>query len=149
MDIPGTLTVREGRDRYLAANGFDVAGYTAPTFSIKILGVPCTFKNPPARQRAVPLHDLHHVATGYGTDFTGEAEIGIWELRGGCNTFFLWFINLLAVLAGVLISPLRVARAFFRARGQRSLYRDELPYEQLLELTVDQLRARLGLSEAP
>ncbi len=28
----------------------------------------------------IPFNDLHHVATGYGTDVLGEAEIGAWEL---------------------------------------------------------------------
>jgi len=139
--------VLEGRDRYLAANGFTVDGYTAPTFELNFLGRKVAFKNPPARQRAVPLHDLHHVVTGYGTDFTGEAEIGAWELRAGCNTLFLYYINGMAALVGLLIAPLRTLRAFRRARSQRSLYVDDLTYERALAMSVGELRARLGIPE--
>ena len=35
------------------------------------------------RQRAVRWHDLHHVATRFGTDNVGEGEISAWELRRG------------------------------------------------------------------
>ena len=34
------------------------------------------FPNTAGRVRAVRYHDLHHVVTGYATDWTGEAEIG-------------------------------------------------------------------------
>jgi ubiquinone biosynthesis protein Coq4 len=27
------------------------------------------------------LHDLHHVATGFGTDMIGEGEVSVWETR--------------------------------------------------------------------
>ena len=50
-----------------------------------------TFPNTDSRKRAVPLHDLHHILTGYKTDWMGEAEIGAWELRAGCNSFITFF----------------------------------------------------------
>ena len=34
----------------------------------------------------LPWHDLHHVATGYGTGLIGEAEISAYELRAGCGS---------------------------------------------------------------
>jgi hypothetical protein len=72
-------TVIEGRDAYLAANGFSIDGYSKPTAEFPIFGRPVTFPNPPARRRAVSRHDLHHALTGYGTDYAGEAEIGAWS----------------------------------------------------------------------
>jgi hypothetical protein len=144
-NLPPHLSTKDGRDAYLAANGFTVEGYTAPTFTLKFLGIPKTFRNPPSRQRVVPLHDLHHVITGYGTDFVGEAEIGMWELRAGCTTGILYFLNGTAALFGLVIAPLRTLRAWRRARGCRSLYTLDLPYDALLALTIGELRARTGV----
>lgn len=146
--LPVSLTVREARDRYLAENGLTLDAYTAPTFEIDLRdlgGGVWRLLNIPARKRAIPLHDLHHVVTGYGTDLVGEGEIGAWELIGGCNSLFLWWINLGALLVGFLLAPRRVARAAWRARGQRTLYRDSDPYECLLRMTVADIRARLGV----
>jgi hypothetical protein len=138
--------MREARDLYLAENGFNIRDYDAPTFTIPILGMPLKFPNTEAHKRAVPLHDLHHVLTGYGTDWIGEAEIGAWELRAGCNSFIVYFLNGSGVIIGLFISPRRVWRAFQAARGQSTLYNDPVPYKSLLEMTVGELRKRLGIS---
>lgn len=145
LPLPPEMTVREGRDLYLARNGFSTEAYTAPTFTLRIFGVPVSFSNPPSRQRAIPLHDLHHVATGYWTRYIGEAEIGAWELMGGCNSFILYYLNGMAALIGLFIDPRRVLRAFRQARGQRTLYRDAIAYEDLLGMTIGELRDRLGI----
>lgn len=145
MRLDPKNSVREARDAYLSENGFDMAGYTSPTFTLPILGRDVTFPNPPARQRAIARHDVHHALTGYGTDYAGEAEIGIWELRAGCNTAFLWFINLTAVALGLVIAPRRVLRAWRAAKGQRSLYVDERSMDELLELPLGVLREQLGV----
>lgn len=49
------------------------------------------------------------------------------------------------VLIGLLISPWRVWRAFSSAFDQRTLYRDPLPCDQFLQMTVADLRSRLGI----
>lgn len=140
-------TVREGRDEYLAQNGFSMDAYTKPTFTLPFLGREWTLPNPPARQRAISRHDLHHALTGYGTDYAGEAEIGIWELRAGCNTAFLWFINGLAVALGVFVAPRRIVRAWREAEGARSLYVDGRAYDALLDLDLVELRKACGVPE--
>ncbi|HEV2488216.1 MAG TPA: hypothetical protein VGT03_00280 [Candidatus Acidoferrales bacterium] len=145
---PGSLLVKEARDLYLAANGFRVQDYDASTFTIGTFGIPVKYPNIPSRKRAIPLHDLHHVLTGYDTSWIGEAEIGAWELRAGCNSFITYYLNGWGVIIGLFISPRRVWRAFRAARGQRTLYRDPLPYDRLLEMTVSALRVRLGIPSA-
>ena len=139
------LEIREARDRYLAENGLSTDGYTAPTFTLRLLGIPITFPSTQARKRALPLHDLHHVLTGYGTGWAGEAEIGVWELRAGCSSLVTYWLNGSGVVLGLFISPRRVWRAFRAAKGQRSLYRDPTPYSALLQMTVGELRAKLGI----
>ncbi len=37
----------------------------------------------PSHRRAIRPHDLHHVATGFGTDNAGEGELSAWPLRRG------------------------------------------------------------------
>lgn len=91
------------------------------------------------------LHDLHHVATGYRTDLVGEAEIGAWELRAGCTTLAAWLYNGMAVMLGLVLGPRRVWRAFRGAKGMRTLYRLGLPYDEVLALSLSELRARLGI----
>jgi hypothetical protein len=145
--LPPDLRVSDARDRYLADNGFDVAGYRAPTFQVTVFWRTWTLPNRPARQRAVPRHDLHHVVTGYGTDLVGEAETSAWELRGGINSLFLWCFKLGAITIGLVLAPGRVVRSFRRARGQRTLYADPAAYEDLIAMSLGELRARLGVPE--
>jgi hypothetical protein len=144
---PDDLLMREARDRYLAANGFSVADYAAPRFTLGIFCWSLTFPNTKARKRAVPLHDLHHVLTGYGTDWIGEAETGAWELRAGCNSYITYFLNGSGVIIGLFLAPRRVWQAFQKARGQRTLYVNPLPYESVLQMTVGEVRARLGIPQ--
>lgn len=142
-----TMPLREARDLYLKVNGFTVEGYTAPTFSFRVLGRTWTLRNSDTRKHAIPLHDLHHVLTGYNTDLRGEAEIGAWEIAAGCTNLFLYWINSSAVLFGGPLAPLRVARAFWRGLRVRSLYKLKLDYEKLMEMSIGEARVLTGLAD--
>ena len=100
-----------------------------------------------ARQVVIAQHDIHHVLVGYHTDFAGEGEISAWELRAGCNTFFLWFINILGLMLGLTVAPRRTLRALWSARGT-TLYRAGIRYEDALDMRLGELRRRLGIPEA-
>jgi len=139
------MSMREARDLYFKRNGFTADAYSAPTFTIKLLGIPFTFPSTANRKKVLPLHDFHHILTGYGTNWIGEAEIGAWELRAGCNSLVAYWLNGSAVVLGLFISPRRVWRAFHAARGQRTLYRETEQYASLLEMTIDGLRRKLGI----
>ncbi|MBA2538194.1 MAG: hypothetical protein H0V17_01040 [Deltaproteobacteria bacterium] len=91
------------------------------------------------------LHDLHHVATGYDTTWTGEAEIGAWEIGAGCGRYWAaWMLNLGATGVGMLHAPRREWRAFIRGRRSKSLY-DRAFSEDMLQWSVRDLRAHLRL----
>ena len=139
------LTIREARDRFLAHNGFRLDDYMGPTYTIKFWQLPVKFPNTRAHQWATPLHDLHHVLTGFQTDWIGEAEVAVWELRGGCKTLIVYWLDLWGALIGLFISPSRVLRAYRAAKGQRTLYRDPALSKSVLEMTVGETRARLGI----
>jgi hypothetical protein len=142
---PDTLPLKEARERFLAENGFRVEGYSAPTYTVRLLGIPFRFPNTKAHQWATPLHDLHHVLTGYGTNWIGEAEISVWELRGGCKALVVYWLDLSGVVIGLLISPVRIWRAFRAARGARTLFRDPALCDAIMDMTVGEVRSRLGI----
>lgn len=148
MNAIPSPTVRDALQAYLDANGFRTDAYDAPTFTLQFLGRDLTFPNTKARARAIPLHDLHHVATGYGTDLIGEAEIGAWELGAGCETFIVYALNATAVIFGCFLSPRRVLAAYRRGLGGRTLYRSDLSYDDAKRLSVDDLRRALGVEPA-
>src|SRR5690348_8708353 len=83
---PDELTMREARDRYFEANRFGAdGGYASKWVDIKLGPIPMPFPNTASRVRAVKYHDLHHVLTGYDTDWRGEFEISAWEIAAGCK----------------------------------------------------------------
>jgi len=48
------MSVREGRDRDLAANGFSTDDCRKPWFHLNVLGAKIPFPNPPSRRKVVP-----------------------------------------------------------------------------------------------
>ncbi len=150
---PATVTetgrsTRDARDDFLARNGFDMADYNASWVTLKLGPIPVGFPNTASRKRVVPFHDLHHVATGFGTDFVGEAEIAAYELRAGCTGPAAYILNGMAFFLGLFIAPRRTLRAWSRSRNTRTLYRHSLGYEQALAMPLGDLRRELGLPEA-
>jgi hypothetical protein len=73
--IGASVRVRDARDAYLAENGFTVEGYEAKWTEASLFGFRFRVPNTPRHRWAIMRHDLHHVATGYGTDLAGEGEI--------------------------------------------------------------------------
>lgn len=141
-------TLLEARTAYFEANGFgEDGGYSKPTVTVTILGIPLSFPNTEGRKKAVVFHDMHHVLTGYQTSNLGEAEIGAWELGSGCTTYpVAWVLNTLALTMGMVQRPGRVFRAFIRGRHSRNLYGRDA--ESLLDREVGELKAELGLRDA-
>lgn len=148
VEYAGALRVGDARAQYFAANGFSDAGYADDWVRIKLGPLPIAFPNTRTRKRAIPLHDLHHVATGYATTYRGEAEIGAWEIAAGCSDHWAaWVLNAGAFGYGLVIAPRRVYRAFVRGRHSRTLYRTGWD-DSLLEISVADLRDRLALAQA-
>ena len=140
-----TLTIREARARYFALNGFGEGGYDARWVRLQAGPIAIYFPNTAARVRAVRLHDVHHVVTEYDTTWTGEAEIGAWEIASGCaDHYAAWLLNLLAMAIGLVLAPRRVFRAFVRGRRSANLYRAVVD-EPLLAASVGTTRRGLRL----
>ncbi|MGE0788694.1 MAG: Coq4 family protein [Sandaracinaceae bacterium] len=142
------LTLRAARDRYFAANEFGPdGGYGASWVKVELGPIPLAIPNSAARVRAVRYHDLHHVLTGYDTDILGELEISAWEIGAGCKDFAAaWVLNLGGLTAGAMAAPRRTYRAFVRGLRSRTLYGQA--YEALLDRSVGDVRAEVGLDAA-
>jgi hypothetical protein len=138
-------TLEEARERYFADNGFS-GGYDEPWVRLRFAGrmLP-VFPNTRARKAGVRIHDLHHVATGYETSWTGEGEIAAWELAGGCGPYLAaWVLNLGGFGIGCWIAPRRLLQAFVRGRNSRNLYAEGYKPARLAQ-SVGALRRDLGL----
>ncbi|MGH7567884.1 MAG: hypothetical protein ACREL9_02775 [Gemmatimonadales bacterium] len=148
MTVPyGDATLlRDARAQYFRDNSFgDDGGYSQAWVKVKLGPVPVRFPNTDGRRRAVRLHDLHHIATGYDTSLVGEAEIAAWELTSGCAGYYAaWLLNTGAVAMGVFLAPRRLWRAARRGRHGTNLYRLGFD-DRWLDGTVGALRDRLGL----
>lgn len=147
---PADWTVRRARDAYLAENGFTLEGYDAKWTEGAFLGIRMWVPNTARHRWAIMLHDLHHVATGYGTDALGEAEISAWELarRPWRLGPYVGSLVLFGALFGLVIGPQRTIAAWRASRRGPSLYAADLAslgYEELLDMTVGELRAMLGV----
>jgi hypothetical protein len=152
MPFPAHWSVRQARDAYLAENGFTVEAYDDRWTQGSFFGVRLALLNTRRHRWAIMLHDLHHVVTGYGTNLVGEGEISAWELRHGWRSLGLYVgsIVLFGAVMGVALSPRRMRSAWQSAAAVRSLFAsvplgDEGAYEALLDLSVEELRTRLGV----
>jgi len=147
---PPEITMREGRDRYLAENGFTMGTYTEDWTRIPVMfGIHATLPSPLQRRQALPMHDFHHVVTGYGTDLAGEAEISAWETSRGLGGLGLYVRALITLgdVQGLTLRPRRTVRAFRAAPGKGSLFGRHGEYDVLLGRTVGDVRSELGLPE--
>jgi len=141
----GPVRAQYFRDHGLGPDG----GYSARWVKFRIGPLVIPFPNSPARVAALPLHDLHHIATGYDASWTGEAEIAAWELGAGCGRYLAaWLLNFMALAIGLVIAPRRTWRAFHRGRHAQTLYHESWD-PGWLDRTVGSLRARLAVTQPP
>ena len=139
---PASIKVLAARDRYLVDSGYSVETYRDPRFKITIGKFVLTVPNP----GKVHYHDLHHVVSGYSTGLVGEGEVSAYEIRGGSHSLPIFLLCAGAVAIGFVLSPRRIVRAFRAAKGSKTLYRSQIPYETLLEMELAELRCQLNIS---
>ncbi len=139
-------TLAAARATYYEVNGFGADGGDALDWvPVKLWKLTVKIPNTDGRRKAVRIHDLHHVLTGYDTTLAGEAEIGAWELASGCLRWpAATFLNLTILAIGLVMAPVRLARAWARGRQTRNLY-GENGVDHLLPRTVEAMRGTLGL----
>lgn len=144
-----TTTLDAARSTYYQVNGFgDDGGDALAWVPLKIWKFTLRIPNTEGRRRAVRVHDLHHILTGYQTDLAGESEISAWELASGCRRMPAAFVlNLFGLALGIVIAPVRVARSWARGRHTQNLYGED-GVDHLLPREVAEVRTKLGLADA-
>jgi hypothetical protein len=140
------LTLGEARARLFALGGLgEDGGYGDAWVRLRLWRIPLAFPNTEGRRRAVRFHDVHHVLTGYPTDWRGEFEIAAWEVATGIGRYWAaWLLNLLGFASGLIVFPRSVHRAFLRGRRSANLYFTEWD-EAILARRVGEMRRQLGL----
>jgi len=143
-------TIREARAAFFAENGFGADGGYDDAWQEALFGpLPYRVPNPPARGAALRVHDLHHVATGYSTDWRGEAEISAWELGSGIGPVsYAWITIIFGLFTGLVAHPGPTFRAF--VRGRRGLNLFAHPFDAAwLDMSVGALQRYLRVSAEP
>ena len=145
---PSDMTLDEARAAFFARSGLGSdGGYGARWVRIETRPLPVYFPNTACRVEAAKLHDLHHIAMEYETDWPGEAEIAGWEIASGCGRHgWAWLLNLGAFAVGMVLFPKRLFRAFLRGRRAANLYREGFPESQLSTKSVGWLREKLRIN---
>lgn len=143
--IEPSMTTKAALEAYYRSHYFGDEALTDAWVMIRWGPLRFPFPNPKARREAIQLHDLTHLLTGYDTSWTGEGEIAAWELASGFPRKYWigWIYSPITFVIGLVISPLRVLRAFRKGWGQSNLYQIDIPREQLECLTLAELHARL------
>lgn len=145
---PDSMLVKDALQIYFRENNFKDGGYSDKYFKIVFGPIAIPLPNVRSRVEAVKIHDVHHLVTQYNADYKGEAEIGAWEIAGGCGKFLAaWLLNLGSVLIGLLFYRRPLLRAFLRGRKCRTnLYDGPVKYdEELLHKTLGELRREIAL----
>jgi len=148
--LPSDWTVAAGLEAYLAENGFSKASYDAARTPATFWRFRFSVPNPPKHRWAIMLHDLHHVATGYGTDPAGEGQLSAWELRKGLKPLGLYVGTIVfsGFLLGLLVAPRKTMKAWRSSKSGKSLFSlNEYRYEDLMKMKIGELRKLLNVAE--
>jgi len=99
------------------------------------------------RVRGLLTHDLWHVLTGYDTDSRGETYLlafSLAQLPGRANRLLTFG----AGLRGLREEGVGLVRAMYVAwqRGRRAVWLPALPYEALLPVALDEVRALAAIA---
>lgn len=145
-----TTTIQDARAEYYRVNGFgDDGGDSLDWVPLTIWRFKFKIPNTAGRKKAVKIHDLHHVLTGYKTNIRGESEIAAWELASGCRRMPAAFVlNVFALGIGMFIAPRLMLRAWARGRATKNLYAHDT-VDALLPQDLASVRASLGLDAPP
>ena len=145
---PDEMSLRDARTLFFEQGNLgEDGGYSSRWVRVETKPFPFYFPNWRARVAAARLHDLHHIAAEYETDWPGEAEISAWEIASGCGRYHAaWILDLAGWYAGIAVAPRRLFRAFLRGRrAKTNLYHTGFDESRLGVTTVGTLRDELDL----
>lgn len=104
------------------------------------------FPNTRARKKVLVFHDIHHIVTGYDSNWKGEVSVGAWEIATGCGkNYTAWILNLYAMAVGLVLYPKFVFNAFIRGKRTKNLYHDSLSPKEASKMQIKDVEERLLL----
>ncbi len=144
-----TLTVREVLNRFFEKNNLGEDGGLNKSWAwLKVGRFYIPFPNTESRKRALVFHDIHHLVTGYASNWKGEAEIGAWEVSTGCGDFIAaWALDLWSFFLGLVFFPKATYMAFIRGRRTLNLYKHTYTKEELMEMNIPEIQRKLLLDK--
>lgn len=148
--LPSNWTVKEGLEAYMLESGFEIEHYELDSTPASFMGISFSVPNTPKHREMIKLHDLHHVATGFGTDMAGEGHISAWEFRNGIRGTGLYVGSIIftGVLLGLVVSPRKTFRLLREKSEKPPLFgRSDIDYIELLDMKISDLRELLGVPE--
>jgi hypothetical protein len=144
-------TIQQQLNEFYQINNFGEEGGANETlvwFKFGFISLP--FYNFKQRREVIWLHDLNHLVTGYDTNWRGESSVSAWETAtGGWGANPVWVLILSAFGIGLLLYPVSTFRAFVRGRYTQGPVNLKLPKKHLIQLTINELKQRLGLANEP
>lgn len=151
MNKAGSPTVREAQAQFYLANDLSRdGGSNAQYWAIELAGLSLPLPNFTWRQKALPIHDLHHLLTGYPCSPAGEFEMAAWEFAAGrYRNMFATAFCLPLVGIGALVCPQRTFNAFVRGKASRTLYAHGGLPPAMLDSPLDDLRQTLLPASPP
>jgi len=149
MSYSSTLTLGEALDIFFEKHNLGEEGGLNSNWAyldFKWFRIP--FPNPESRKKALIFHDIHHIVTGYESDWQGEAEIAAWEVSTGCGDYSAaWFLDTGGIAMGMFFFPRKTFRAFIRGRRTTNLYLSNYKKEDLVKMSVAEVQQLLGLAQ--
>ncbi len=143
-------TPRDILSKFYVDNNLDADGGQGSS-SVKIEITPkfhFYFPNFNARRKAVILHDVHHLVTGYTTTLAGESEISAWEIASGCKSYWAAFlIDTSGLMIGIPFNFMGVLKAFARGRKTKNLYHNGISIEKAMDMSVLELQQQFSLDK--
>jgi hypothetical protein len=125
------LKVREALNVYFSLYHFENGGYDLKWFRIKIGKLYIPLPNTKSRIKAVRIHDIHHILTGYEANLKGEAEIAGWEIASGCGKYHTaWLLNAGSFFYGLIFFPKALFTAFLKGRACRTNLYHHTTYDE-------------------
>ena len=142
-----SITLRQALDIFFAKHNLgEECGLNSNWAYLDFKWFRIPFPNPESRKKALIFHDIHHIVTGYESDWQGEAEIAAWEVSTGCGEYgAAWFLDTGGIAMGVIFFPLKTFRAFIRGRRTKNLYLSNYKKEDLLQMSIREVQEKLNL----
>jgi len=150
MKLSEESTVSQALEAFYKNQNLDFTTTTQKInyYPLGVIKIP--FLNLKARQNLLYLHDLNHLLTGFETNLEGEAQLAAFELASGFprGNRIGYLYSPFALLPGLVLCPLRIAKAFRRGLSLKNACHLKLTKEEILNTKITDIRTALGLKNS-